>query len=156
MRKRVINQHHKTRDEEGHWLDLEHLATVEVTSEDKDHPIEAALLPDHSSGWKAADPGPQTIRLVFDEPQQIKHIRLVFTENEHERTLEFVLRWLSGSSSGGREIVRQQFTFSPLGTTREIEDYRVELQGVMVLELMINPNISSTSAYASLDQLRLA
>jgi hypothetical protein len=51
--------------------------------------------------------------------------------------------------------VRQQYYFSPLGTTEEFEEYRVELEGVAALELTIVPNLSGGS-YASLAQLRLA
>jgi len=54
-------------------LDLEHAATVEVTSEDKDFPIESSLSIEPSHGWRAAEPGAQEIRLVFDQPQQLKH-----------------------------------------------------------------------------------
>ena len=50
------------------WLDMEQLAQVEVTSEDSAHPIEAALVPGGESGWRAAQPGEQTIRLIFDQP----------------------------------------------------------------------------------------
>ncbi len=77
------------------WLDLERTAVVEVTSEDKDHPIESALVSLDAAGWRAAAPGPQTIRLIFDQPQTLKHISLVFEENKIPRTQEFVLRWLA-------------------------------------------------------------
>lgn len=49
----------------GDWLDLEERAEVEITSEDPDHPIESALLPGGGTGWRAAEPGPQTLRLLF-------------------------------------------------------------------------------------------
>lgn len=90
-------------------------------------------------------PGPQTIRLVFDSPQTLRRILLVFEENETARTQEFVLRWSSDGGSSVREIVRQQWNFSPPGSVREIEEYQVELSGVTVLELIINPNISGRS-----------
>jgi hypothetical protein len=138
------------------WMDLEQLAEVEITSEDVDHPIESALIPGTISGWRAAEPGEQTIRLWFDEPLTIKQIRLVFHEDEHERTQEFVLRWSSDGGQSYREIVRQQYNFSPPETAREIEDYNVDLVGVTALELRIVPDISGGSAQASLAQLRVA
>jgi hypothetical protein len=134
------------------WLDLRDLATVEITSEDVDHPIESALIPDRGPGWQAAQLGKQTIRLVFDEPISIGRLR--FDEREHGRTQEFVLRWLSQSQSL-REIVRQQYTFSPPDTNQEIEDYSVKLSGVIALELQIVPDISG-GAHASLAEMRLA
>ena len=130
------------------WLDLRDLATVEITSEDVDHPIESALIPDRGPGLQAAQPGKQTIRLVFDEPININRILLRFEEQEHRRTQEFVLRWLLSESQAPREIVRQQYTFSPPETNQEIENYGVKLSRVMTLELEIVPDIGDGGAFA--------
>jgi hypothetical protein len=138
------------------WLDLDHAAVVEVTSEDKEYPVEYALISGEMRGWRAADPGTQTIRLNFDEPQKLSRIALVFEETETERTQEFVLRWSGDSGCSLREIVRQQWNFSPPKTTREVEEYPVELSGVTVLELVIVPDISRGAARASLKSLRLS
>ena len=138
-------------------LDLEHAAAVEVTSEDKDFPVESALVASgDAQGWRAAEPGSQTIRLIFDQPQRLKCISLVFEENETARTQEFVLQW---SPDGGRslqEIVRQQWNFSPPESIREVEEYQVSLANVTVLELVIKPNIGGGSARASLKNLCLS
>jgi hypothetical protein len=40
-----------------------------------------------------------------------------------------------------REIVRQQWNFSPPNSMREVEEYRVELSDVTVFELVIVPGI---------------
>ena len=80
----------------------------------------------------------------------------MFHEGEQERTQEFVLRWSPDDGRSYREILRQQFTFSPPGATREVETYDVDLDGVTKLELKIVPDISRGSARASLAQLRLA
>jgi hypothetical protein len=80
----------------------------------------------------------------------------MFHEVEQERTQEFVLRWSSDGGQSYREIVRQQYNFSPPGATREVEDYEVNLDGVTVLEIKIVPEISSGTAHASLAALRLA
>jgi hypothetical protein len=157
MRKRVIG--HGPREVsavEPGWLDLERLAQVEITSEDINHPIESALIPDMGSGWRAAQPGEQTIRLLFDETLRLKRIHLAFHEGERERTQEFVLRWSSDGGQSYREIVRQQYNLSPPEAVREVEDYDVDLDGVTALELRIVPNISGGSARASLAQLRIA
>lgn len=55
---------------------------------------------------------------------------MVFQEDEQERTHEFVLRWSPDGGQSYRETARQQYNFSPRGTTQELEDYTVELQGV--------------------------
>ncbi len=137
------------------WLDLEPLATVEITSEDPEHPVEEALLQGGGSGWRASEPGPQTLRLVFDAPQRLRRIRVEFVELTNERTQEFVLRWSPDAGRTFQEIVRQQWNFSPNGATREVEDYEVDLTGVTALELRIQPDIRSGSAIASLARLRL-
>jgi hypothetical protein len=157
MRKRIIG--HGPREvsaAEPGWLDLERLAQVEITSEDVDYPIESALIPGTGSGWQAAEPGEQTIRLLFNEPLRLKRIHLMFQEDEQERTQEFVLRWSPDGGQSYREIVRQQYNFSPPEDAREVEDYDVDLDGVTALELRIVPNISRGSARASLVQLRVA
>jgi len=138
------------------WLDVERIASVEVTSEESGYPIESALLGAENRGWRAANPGTQTIRLIFDEPQNIKRICLVFEDSENTRTQEFVLRWSPDSGHSFREIVRQQWNFSSPDSAREIEDYTVELSGVTVLELIIAPDKSGGAARASLESLRLA
>jgi len=137
------------------WLDLDRAASVEVTSEDKDYEIDSALASGETQGWRAADSGTQTIRLIFDEPQRLTRISLVFEETETQRTQEFVLR-CSGDRRSFREIVRQQWNFSPPNTTREVEEYRVELSDVNVLEVVIVPDISGGAARASLKSLRLS
>jgi hypothetical protein len=107
-------------------------------------------------GWRAADSGTQTIRLIFDEPQKLTRISLVFEESETERTQEFVLRWSPDGGRSFREIVRQQWNFSSPNTIREIEEYRVQLSDVTVLELVIVPDISREAARASLKSLRVS
>jgi hypothetical protein len=52
------------------WLDLDRTAVVEVTSEEKEYPVESALVSGEMRGWRAADSGTQTLRLIFDEPQR--------------------------------------------------------------------------------------
>lgn len=137
------------------WLDVGEVALVEVTSEDKTNPIESAMVGGEERGWRAAQPGPQTIRLLFVKPQRIKRIQLTFEETETKRTQEFTLRWSQGGGQSYREIVRQQWNFSPPGTVREIEDYAVTLPDVTVLELNIVPDLSGGEARASLVHLRL-
>jgi hypothetical protein len=157
MRKQTISSGSETVSRLGDaWLDLERLAKVEITSESADHPIESALIPDRGLGWRAAQPGKQTIRLIFDHPVSLGRILLRFDEEQQGRTQEFVLRWLPEGQQSSREIVRQQYTFSPPGTNQEIENYTVELNRVTGLELEIVPDISGGGAYATLAQMRLA
>src|ERR1700676_3681765 len=138
------------------WLDLDGAAVVEVTSEAKEYPLESALVSGEMQGWRAADSGTQTIRLIFDEPQRLTRISLIFEETETERTQEFALRCSPDGGRSFREIVRQQWNFSPPNTSREVEEYQVDLSNVTVLELVIVPEISRGMARASLKSLRLS
>jgi len=155
MRKRITPTFAASPRREPEWLNLESGAAVELTSEDAAFPIESALLRDQG-GWRAAGPGVQTIRLIFDRPQKLKHIRVAFEETETPRTQEFVLRWSPDQGKSFREIVRQQWNFSSPDATREIEDYAVDLSNVTLLDLTIEPDKENGKARASLSSLRLA
>lgn len=157
MKKRIISD--KVPDLEilaSNWLDLEAISEAEITSEDGSFPIEGALLPDRKQGWKAGSPGTQIIRLFFNQPQDIRRIQLDFVETEVERTQEYVLRWSQDNGQTFREIVRQQWYFSPDGSRAELADYTLALMGVTALELTITPDISSQGAIATLENLRIA
>ena len=158
MRKRIVRPHHakQGRQPDKGWLDLEHIATVEVTSEDPSFPIENALGSNDGPGWRASEGGEQQIRIIFDKPVSIHRIGLRFDEADYERTQEFILRWSSESSVSATEIVRQQWNFSPTGATTEIEQYVVDLDAVSVLELAIRPDLRRPEAVASLATLQLS
>src|SRR5256884_9650917 len=148
MRKRITSKpQRESPSANTTWLDLEALARVEVTSEDAAHPIESALLPVGATGWRAESPGEQTIRLLFEAPQRLRRIRLLFREVKEARTQEFVLRWSPTADGSSRDIVRQQYPFSPSGATEANEEYRVELEDVAALAVTIFPDISSVDAY---------
>jgi hypothetical protein len=158
MRKRTIEHGPLERNsgEQRDWLDLERCVQIEVTSEDAARPMELALVNTGAQGWRAEGPGEQTIRLLFDAPAKLRWVRLEFREDVQGRTQEFVLRWSPDDGRTYREIVRQQYTFSPPGTTREIEEYAADLDGVTALGLRIVPDISGGNARASLERMQLA
>jgi len=158
MRKRIIAPLQQAGpDSELDWLNLDRLAEVEMTSEDAAYPVESALLlTDYGSGWRAAEAGKQTIRLLFANPLQLQRIRLEFVEEQTARTQEFVLRWSPDGGHSFEEILRQQWNFNPQDSSSETEEYQLNLQGVTVLELVIIPDISGGEARASLARLRLA
>ena len=160
MRKSIVSPNPATKTPiSDNWRDLVRIARVEITSEDEAFPIENALGKAATTGWRAATTGPQVIRLFFDEPLAIKHLNLHFVDKAAERSQEFAVY----ASSGGaelREVVRQQWNFSPSGTTEEIEDYKLDLADVTVLELRIDPDRShdpkESKNFASLQSLKLA
>jgi Anaphase-promoting complex, subunit 10 (APC10) len=167
MRKQTIEVGAKTAEHTdtaaNDWIDLERVAAVEISSEEQRCPIERALGMgadrEVSTGWRAATTGPQTIRLRFDRPTEIRRIYLHFVEGAAERSQEFTV--YAGSSEGElREVVRQQFAFSPGGATEEVEDYRVELKNVRVFELRVDPDrahdAKQSREYASLVRMKVA
>jgi hypothetical protein len=156
MQKRLVGPPGQRSVSEESWLDLEAMAQVELTSEDPARPIEGALLPDGQAGWRAAEPGSQSIRLLFHQPQRLRRILLRFDEPVAERTQEFALRWSPDGGRSSRDIVRQQYTFSPASSTSEVEDLNVDLTSVTALELTIIPDQGRGQAYASLSEWRLA
>ena len=54
-----------------------------------------------------------------------------------------------------RDLVRQQWNLSPIGSAREVEDYRIDPSDVTVLGLAIVPDVSGGGAHASLAQWRV-
>ena len=158
MRKRIVRQS-AVQSEPGSaetWLNLEQIVTVEVTSEDPEFPIESVFDGDSQLGWRALEKGNQRIRLFFDQPISVKRIRLRFVETEVARTQEFTLGWSGGQGGRSREIVRQQWNFSPAGSTSEVEEYQTNLDGVAVLELAIQPDLQGGDARATLAEWRIA
>lgn len=136
------------------WLNFSQTAAVEVTSEDPNYPIEGAFECQSARGWRAAAAGDQQIRILFDAPTSVRRIQLRFIEPTVERTQEFTLRWY-GAEARPNVIARQQWNFSPDGSTVEFEDYHVDLEGVSTLELDIRPGLNG-GAVASLDCWRVA
>ena len=157
MRKRIVGSRRAqpAGESDQTWLDLKQIATVEVTSEDPRFPIECALSLNAGPGWRAGGAGEQRIRIVFDNPVSLHRMELRFHEPDTERTQEFTLRWSSASDGSAKEIVRQQWNFSPTGSTTEIEHYVGALDAASVLELTIRPDLARPDAVATLASWRV-
>jgi hypothetical protein len=159
MRKSIVSPSNAAATPIGElWRDLERIARVEISSENESFPIENALGKKATDGWKAATTGPQLIRLHFDEPLAVKRLQLHFVDKTSERSQEFAV--FAGAGAELKEVVRQQWSFSPQGSTEETEDYTVNLSGITTLELRIDPDRSHdpklSKEYASLQSLKLA
>ncbi len=157
MRKRVLGSTQLPSDaaDDHEWLELQDLAEVEVTSEADGYPIETVFNFGAGPGWRAASPGIQRIRLVFDQPQSIRRMRLQFSEPDVARTQEFTVRCSGRPDEPLKEVVRQQWNFSPDGSTIESEDYIVDLKAASILELTIDPDRGAGEALAKLADWRL-
>jgi hypothetical protein len=158
VRKRIVSSDQAiVRPGSGsHWMDLGQIATVEVTPEDPNFPIESAFSTNGGPGWRASQKGEQQIRLIFDQVLAVRRIQLQFLEPTCDRLQEFTVRWLAANGGQPREIVRQQWNFSPAGSTSELEDYEVNLEGVSALELVIRPDLTNNEAMATLAAWRVA
>src|SRR5687767_6011 len=156
MRKRLIPPNPgDTSTRQSDWLGLETAAEAEVSSEDPAFPLESALGIAPGAGWRASTPGTQTIRLLFDHPLTVRRIHLEFREEQRERAQEFLLRWSPDGGQTWKDIVRQQYNFSS-ASTRETEDYRVQLEHATGVELQIIPDLARREAFASLHRLQIA
>jgi hypothetical protein len=158
LRKRIVKVLPSLSVPEPGEMDIAATAAVQVTSEDPTHPIEHVF--DHRRGpggsrWVAAEPGEQTLLLAFDTPQTIHQTIVEVEELEVSRTQE--LR-LSVSHDGGqtyRELRRQEYNFSPPGTTFEREDWAVRAEGVTHLQLWMKPDKGGKSCRATLTSVVL-
>ena len=139
-------------------LDIAAVATVLVTSEDPEHPVDHAFDRHRGPGgtrWVAGEPGEQALILTFDAPQVVRRVAVEIEEPEVARTQELLL---SISGDGGRtyrELLRQEYTFSPPGTTFEREDWAVPAEGVTHLRLWIKPDKGGKPCRATLTSLVL-
>ena len=93
--------------------------------------------------------------MIFDQPRSIRRMCLQFNESDVARTQEFTVRWSGRPDEPLKEVVRQQWNFSPNGSTAESEDYAIDLKRVSILELTIDPDRGAGEALAKLADWRL-
>jgi hypothetical protein len=139
-------------------IDIAAVATVLVTSESPEHPIDRAF--DALSGpggtrWVAGEVGEQTVILAFDAPLSIRRVALEVEEMEVPRTQEIQLAVSDDGGQTYRELVRQEYNFSPPGTTFEREDWAVAAGGVTHLRLHIKPDKGGKPCRATITSLGL-
>ncbi len=157
MRKNVLPSSNASTNSapSGGWFNLDGIAVAEISSEDPAHPFESALDETTEVGWRAAHPGPQLIRLKFDTPQLIRRLRLVIKDNSAERSQELAV-FASSPGAGRKQVLRQQWNFSPGGSNTEVEDSALNLPEVSVLELEIDPGRHDNQQFATLQFLGIA
>ena len=158
MRKHIIGKDHPAEvSSKPGELNLPAIATALVSSEDAEYPIDNAFDTRRGPGgsrWIAAEPGEQTLILAFDSPQTIQRISLEVEEQEASRTQELQLA-VSHDGQTYRELLRQEYNFSPPGTTFEREDWSVTAPQVTHLRLWIKPDKGGKPCRATLTSLSL-
>jgi hypothetical protein len=151
MRKRILNSGDEPKARSGSGgLDITAVATALVTSEKKDFPVENVFDGTRGLGatrWMAAEPGEQTLILEFDEPQEVHEIELEIEEREVHRVQEISVSVSTDGGGGYRELLRQEFHFSPSGATFEHEKWSVEAKGITHLRLRIAPDKDRNKPY---------
>lgn len=156
MRKRIIQSDEGA--SVGSGLDVSSLATVLVSSESEDHPVENAFDTRGGPGgscWVASEQGEQTLILEFDEPQTIRRVLLEIEETETTRVQEVALSTSLDGGASYREVVRQEYVFSPPGTTFEREEWQLNADRVSHLRLRIKPDKGGAACRAKVTSLVL-
>jgi hypothetical protein len=131
------------------WLDLEAIADVAIIACGQ----RVARTP---SMWSADCPGEQTIEVRFHAPTSVRRLRVVSSETEQSRTQEMTIWASSHRGERHRELLRQQFNFSPHGAREEVEEYALQLEEVSAIQLRIVPSVDGRPAVARVSELRVA
>lgn len=131
------------------WLDLDALADVTIVAAGR-------RAPRNSHTWLADCPGEQLIEIRFRHPMSVSRVRVVSCETDQSRTQEITI-WASlRRGERHREVLRQQFNFSPGEATEQVEEYALQLEEVSALHVRIVPCVNGRRAVARVSELRVA
>jgi hypothetical protein len=158
LRKEIIKPPPETWAPMPGEIDIAAVATVLVTSEAPEHPVDHAFDNQRGAGgsrWVAGEPGEQMVILAFDAPQAIRQVILEVEETEVARTQELQLAVSNDGDRTYRELLRQEYNFSPPDTTFEREDWAVMAAGVTHLRLQIKPDKGGKPCRATITSLAL-
>lgn len=139
-------------------IDIAGRAIISYSSEDPAHPVEHLL--DGQSGpgatrWMSARADTiEHIVLEFDRPQTISRLVYEVEEATRERTQEVRVEVSGDGARTYRQILVQEYNFSPRGATYQREEQRLDLDRVTHLRLTIVPN-KNGSGTATFTALRL-
>lgn len=139
-------------------IDIASRATLAYSSEDPAHPIEHLIDGYYGRGsthWASARTNAtERIVLEFDHPQRISCLVYEVEEYQQERTQEVRVEVSSDQGRTYRQVLVQEYTFSPHGALFQHEELRLEFPAITHLSLTIVPN-KSGSGVATLTALRL-
>jgi hypothetical protein len=139
-------------------VDIASCAVIAYSSENPAYPVEHLL--DGVSGpgatrWMSARPDViEQIVVEFDHPQTISWLVYEVEEAIRERTQEVRVEVSEDGGQTYRQLLVQEYTFSPRGATYQREEQRLNLHQVNHLRLTIVPN-KNGSGTATLTALRL-
>ena len=158
LRKRLLEAEPTTSAGTDNEIDIVGCATIAYSSEDPAHPIEHAFDGRDGPGvtrWTSARPDTvERIIVEFDEPQPISRLVYEVEEAVRERTQEVSVEVSENGGRTYRQILIQEYNFSPRGATYQREELRFNLLQARRLRLTIVPN-KNGSGTATLTTLRL-
>lgn len=158
LRKRLMSEANSLPPRPEREIDIANSATLVYSSEDPAYPVEH-LIDGHcgrgSTCWRSARPN-ETERIVleFDRPERISCLVYEVEECLQERTQEVRVEVSTDHGRTHRQVLVQEYVFSPHGATFQHEELRLDLPAVTHLSLTIMPN-KGGSGVASLTSLRL-
>ena len=158
LRKQILTEWPMSSTPRTGEKDIAAIATVWVTSEATDNPIDNAVDNRRGPGgsrWVAAEPGEQRLILAFDQPQTLRTITVEIEEPTVSRTQELQVAVSTDSGQTFQELRRQEYTFSPPGTTFEREEWAIAVEGVTHLQIVIMPDKGGKPCRATLTTLAL-
>ena len=158
LRKRPLETDAATNGRAAGEIDIAGCATIAYSSEDPAHPVEHML--DGRSGpgatrWISARPDTtEHIVIEFDRPQTISRLVYEVEETMRERTQEVRVEVSEDGGRSYRQILVQEYNFSPGGATYQREEQHFDVRQVTHVHLTVVPN-KSGSGTATLTALRL-
>src|ERR1700731_187796 len=125
-------------------IDIAGCATIAYSSENPAHPVDH-MLDGHcgpgATRWVSARPDTvEHIVVEFDQPQAIGRLVYEVEEAMRERTQEVRVEVSEDGGRTYRQILVQEYTFSPRGATYQREEQRFNLHQVSHLRFTIVPN----------------
>ena len=158
LRKRQLEAGQATGAGAAGEIDIASCATIAYSSENPAHPVEHLVDGRFGPGatrWLSARPDvTEKIVVEFDQPQTISRLVYEVEEAKCERTQEVRLEVSEDGGRTYRQILVQEYTFSPAGATYQREEQRLNLHQVSQLRLTIIPN-KNGSGTATLTSLRV-
>jgi hypothetical protein len=156
MRKRLVAETEE--QQRGGEIDCIAGATVTYTSEEPGHPIEAifsGVRGPSGTRWRSARQNvTEQIVLEFDQPHRLSRVEYEVEECQRERTQKVILEASEDGGQTYRQLLVQDYTFSPGGATFQREQVRVDVPQATHFRLTLVPN-QNGSGPASLSSLRL-
>jgi len=152
LRKRSLEADAATSVRDNDEIDIAGCATIAYSS--VEHLLDRRSGPG-ATRWISARPDTvEHIVVEFDQPQAIGRLVYEVEEAIRERTQEVRVEVSEDGGRTYRQILVQEYTFSPRGATYQREEQRFNLHQVSHLRFTIVPN-KNGSGTATLTALRL-